>query len=158
MLQAFYLQFEFVYLCSIMKQVFNQIMAVLMAFVVLCTTMSFTVNMHYCGDTLVDYSLTNHTKSCGMEVKQDKKIPSACDTMVNAKSCCSDKTLSAKAQDDLKPVFHSLDLKQQFLAVTFLYSYVSIFSLETLDTTSFTAYSPPTLIRDIQTLDQVFII
>ncbi|MFI8379964.1 HYC_CC_PP family protein [Leeuwenhoekiella sp. NPDC079379] len=141
-----------------MKQVFNQIMAVLMAFVVLCTTMSFTVNMHYCGDTLVDYSLTNHAKSCGMEVKQDNKMAGSCDTIISTQSCCSDKTISAEAQDDLKPVFHPLDLEHQFIAVTFLYSYVSLFNLETLDTTSYTAYSPPTLIRDTQTLDQVFII
>ncbi|WP_414727683.1 HYC_CC_PP family protein, partial [Winogradskyella sp. UBA3174] len=32
-----------------MKQVFHKIMSFAMAFVVLFSTMSFTINMHYCG-------------------------------------------------------------------------------------------------------------
>jgi len=35
-----------------------------MAFVVLFSTMSFTVNMHYCGDTLVETAIFKKAKGC----------------------------------------------------------------------------------------------
>ena len=38
-----------------MKKFLHKSMAILMAVVVLFTTMSFTVDMHYCGDSLVDF-------------------------------------------------------------------------------------------------------
>ena len=126
-----------------------------MAFVVLTTTMSFTVHMHYCGEKLVAYSLTSHAQSCGMQTKTDSK---SCDTQITQKSCCSDKTLTAKGTDDLKPVFHTLDLDQQLVIATFFYSYAALFAPETGENASFLAYSPPPLIRDVQTLDQVFLI
>ncbi|WP_442846090.1 HYC_CC_PP family protein [Leeuwenhoekiella sp. H156] len=137
-----------------MKQIVNQIGAVLMAFVVLFTTMSFTVNMHYCGDLLVDFSLTNHAKSCGME--QSPNDVSDCELQLQKKSCCSDKELSAKAQENLKPAFHDLDVNQQLFITSFLFSYALLFEPQEADFNSFEAYLPPPLIRDVQTLDQVF--
>ncbi len=41
-----------------------------MAFVVLLSTMSFTMHMHYCGDTLVDTSYFVKAETCGMEMPQ----------------------------------------------------------------------------------------
>ena len=49
-----------------MNQVFHKIMSLVMAFVVLFSTMSFTVNMHYCGDTLVETAIFQKAKGCGM--------------------------------------------------------------------------------------------
>ncbi|PHR98283.1 MAG: hypothetical protein COA80_05705 [Leeuwenhoekiella sp.] len=137
-----------------MKQIASKIGAVLMAFVVLFTTMSFTVNMHYCGDLLVDFSLTNHTKSCGMEQSPDNV--GDCETQLTKKSCCSDKELSAKAQEDLKPAFNDLDINQQLFITSFLCAYALLFEPQEADFNAFEAYSPPPLIRDVQTLDQVF--
>ena len=45
-----------------MKQFSHKIMALVMAFVVLFSTMSFTVNMHYCGDTLVETAIFHKAK------------------------------------------------------------------------------------------------
>lgn len=41
-----------------------------MAFVVLFSTMSFTINMHYCGDTLVETAMFQKAKGCGMEMQK----------------------------------------------------------------------------------------
>ncbi len=46
-----------------MKQFIHKSMAVFMAAVVLMTTMSFTVDMHYCGDSLVDFSFVQKVEN-----------------------------------------------------------------------------------------------
>ena len=40
-----------------MKQSYRKISSFLTAIVVLLSTMSFTIDMHYCGDTLVDAAI-----------------------------------------------------------------------------------------------------
>ncbi|WP_290477635.1 MULTISPECIES: hypothetical protein [unclassified Leeuwenhoekiella] len=135
-----------------MKQKSFQIFVILMAVVVMFSTMSFNVSMHYCGEQFVDYSLTQTAKTCGMEIQKQ----SDCDTGITQKSCCSDKTLSAKGHDDLKPAFHSVDLDQQLFITSFIYTYALLFEPQEADSNAFLAYSPPPLIRDVQTLDQVF--
>ena len=128
-----------------------------MALVVLFSTMSFTVTMHYCGETLVDYSLVNPDQSCGMEAsEQINTDKNACDAIITQKSCCSNKILKADGHDDLKPGFHTLDNQEYQFITSFLYSYSVLFEPETLQNYSFAAYSPPILVRDVQTLDQVF--
>ncbi len=41
-----------------------------MAIVVLLSTMSFTLDMHYCGDTLVDIAVFKKAETCGMEMQK----------------------------------------------------------------------------------------
>jgi len=126
-----------------------------MAFVVLTTTMSFTVNMHYCGDTLVDYSLVQKATSCGMDSLQKS---GTCETQLSKKSCCQNKQLTASGHDDLKPTFYNLDFEQQVFVASFVISYRALFLPKTVENTSFEDYAPPLIIRDIQALDQVFLI
>ena len=61
-----------------------------MAFVVLFSTMSFTIDKHYCGDTLVDVAIFNKAKTCGMEIQQTDSN-SGCSVM--KKGCCSEEQL-----------------------------------------------------------------
>ena len=69
-----------------MKQVFHKIMSLLMAFVVLFSTMSFTVDMHYCGDTLMDTAIFHKAETCGMEM--ENPLTDGCS--ITKKNCCSD--------------------------------------------------------------------
>ncbi|RXG15719.1 hypothetical protein DSM03_10248 [Leeuwenhoekiella aestuarii] len=138
-----------------MKKYSQQLVAVLMVFVVLMTTMSFTVNMHYCGGMLVDYSLVKESTSCGMEALQRSN---SCETQLLKKSCCQNKQLTANGHDDLKPTFHNLNFEQHVFITSFFFSYNALFEPETVENTSFEDYAPPLIIRDIQTLDQVFLI
>ena len=138
-----------------MKHVSKQIMAVLMAFVVLCTTMSFTVNMHYCGDTLVDSSLFGHVETCGMDKQLSRND---CQSEVQDDSCCSDKQLVVEGQDDLKMSFNTLNFEQQVFVVSFVHSYINLF--ETLDShiVPFRDYTPPYLVRNVQKLHETYLI
>ena len=126
-----------------------------MALLVFVSTMSFTIESHYCGDVLVDTSVFGKVESCGMEVQQ-KTSSTECD--ITKKDCCSDEQLVVDGQDNLKISFDKLDKEQQILVATFIYSYVNLFTELQTENISFRDYSPPPLVRDVQVLDQTFLI
>lgn len=128
-----------------------------MALMVLFSTMSFSVDMHYCGDHLVDFSLFDKVDTCTMKAEPSKSS-SACATMEMEMDCCSDIEVTIEGQNDLKPSFNQLTFEQQVFVTSFVYSYVNLF--EGIDEliSPFKDYSPPPLIRDIQILDQTFLI
>ena len=73
-----------------MKAIFFKIVSFCMALLVFVSTMSFTIESHYCGDVLVDTSVFGKVESCGMEVQQ-KTSSTECD--ITKKDCCSDEQL-----------------------------------------------------------------
>ena len=70
-----------------MKKVFYKISSFSMALLVLFSTLSFTVESHYCGDILVDSSVFGAAETCGMEI-QKQSNSSECD--ITKSNCCSD--------------------------------------------------------------------
>ncbi|MCM4169789.1 hypothetical protein KCTC52924_03566 [Arenibacter antarcticus] len=138
-----------------MKKVFHKIASFSLALVVLLSTVSFTVDSHYCGGILVDSSLFGHVETCGMEVHQ--QLPSSeCD--ISIKDCCSDEEVIVEGQDTLKTSFDRLDKDQQLFATAFIYTYLNLF--DGLDTSivPFRDYAPPFLITDIQKLHETYLI
>ena len=131
-------------------------MTLFMAAVVLITTMSFTVDMHYCGDTLVDYSFVQQVKTCGMEKAQ---VASTCEnSTLSKKPCCTDKQVVKKGNDNLKISFDQLTPEQQVFVVSFTYSYLSLFEGTESKEAPFIAHAPPFVKRDVQVLYQTFLI
>ncbi|WP_044403669.1 MULTISPECIES: hypothetical protein [Flavobacteriaceae] len=137
-----------------MKQAFYKISSFLMAIVVLFSTLSFTVDMHYCGDTLVDTSIFHKTKGCGMEMQN----PSTEDCSVKVKDCCSDEQLVVQGQDDLKLSFDKLTFDQQLFVASFVYTYINLFEGLEENVTSYRDYVPPLVIRQIYKLDESYLI
>lgn len=119
-----------------------------MALLVLLSTMSFTVDKHFCGSILVDQSVFSPAKDCGMEHAG----------LMNADNGCKDKKVSVKGQKDLKMSFQDLDLHQQVFIASFTYSYIDLFEELPQQEILFSDYSPPLLVYDIQLLDQTFLI
>ncbi|MGJ8694580.1 MAG: HYC_CC_PP family protein [Thalassotalea sp.] len=138
-----------------MKKVFHKISAVCMAFVVMFTAMSFTLDAHYCGDTLVDFSIFQETETCGMEKMQ---MPESGKDSLSEKSCCSDEQLVVEGQDDLKTSFEQLTLEQQTFVASFVYSYINLFEGMDENIVPFKDYSPPYLIQDVQILHETYLI
>jgi len=131
-------------------------MAVFMAAVVLLTTMSFTVDMHYCGDTLIDFSFVQQVETCGMAKEQ---VTTSCEKpMVSQKSCCSDEQMVKQGQDNLKVSFDSLSSEQQVFVVSFTYSYLNLFEGTASTDVPFKDYPPPFVKQDVQVLHQTFLI
>ncbi|WAC01633.1 MULTISPECIES: HYC_CC_PP family protein [Flavobacteriaceae] len=138
-----------------MKKVFYKISSACLALIVLLSTVSFTVDSHYCGDTLVDSSLFGHVETCGMEVQQQSPS-SECD--ISKKDCCSDEQVIVEGQDTLKTSFDKLDKDQQLFVAAFIHTYINLFFESQEDLNSYRDYTPPPLVRDIQVLDQTFLI
>ncbi|MDE3741077.1 HYC_CC_PP family protein [Maribacter polysaccharolyticus] len=138
-----------------MKKFFTKISSFLMALIVLLSTFSFTIENHYCGDILVDSSLYGKADSCGMDVQQSSDS-GECD--LTQKNCCSNETLSINGQDDLKISFEKFNMEQQLFVVSFIYSYINLYEGLDSNIVPFKDYSSPLLVRDVQVLDQTFLI
>jgi len=138
-----------------MKDFFRNITAVSLACLMLVSTMSFTINKHFCGDHLVSTSVILKAETCGME-KQIPTTEKGCSVM--KKNCCKNEIQLVKGQDDLKIDFSELDFQQQIFITSFVITYSNLF--EGIDTqiVPFKEYSPPLVVKDIQLLDQVFLI
>ncbi len=137
-----------------MKQLFHKIVSFLMAFVVLFSTMSFAVNMHYCGDSLVDVAVFSKAESCGMEMNDLGE----CKTSTVKKDCCNERQLVHQGEDSFQPFFQDLSFDQQVFVVSYIYSYINLFEGLQDRVIPFKDYSPPLVVKDIQLLDQVFLI
>lgn len=127
-----------------------------MAAVVLLTTMSFTVDMHYCGDTLVDFSFSQQVETCGMEKMMNR---SDCENpTLSEKSCCTDKQVIKEGKDDLKVSFDQLTFEQQLFVVSFTHTYSTLFEGTDSEAVPFFDYAPPFVKQDVQVLHQTFLI
>ena len=138
-----------------MKQFFNKIIATFMAFVVTFSTMSFTISEHYCGDYLVDSAVFSKAESCGMEMEVSLSVD---ECSIEKDNCCSDVLKQIEGQNELKTDLSNLNFEQQLFVASFIYSYVNLFEGLEENIIPFKYYTPPLLIKDIQILDEVFLI
>ncbi|SHG29502.1 hypothetical protein SAMN05444483_10852 [Salegentibacter echinorum] len=128
-----------------MKKAFQNSGSVLIALLVLFSTFSFAVDKHFCGSFLVDKAIFSAADTCGMEISTDGE-------------CCTNEKVVVDGQDELKHQFDSLDLSQQQFLIGFTYSYIFIFEDFSKEIIPFKQYTPPHLVKDIQLVDQVFLI
>lgn len=126
-----------------------------MAIVVLFSTMSFTIDMHYCGDTLVDTSIFHKAETCGMEMPAPT---SSSDCEITKKNCCDNKQISIEGQDELKLTFDEITVEQQVILAAFVYTYTNLFDGLEENSTSYLDYKPPLVIRQIYKLDETYLI
>lgn len=137
-----------------MKQVFHKIMSLLMAFVVLFSTMSFTVDMHFCGDTLVETAIFQKAKGCGMEMDN----PSTKGCSITKKNCCSEEQFVVDGQDELQLSFDTISLEQQVFIASFIYTYINLFEGFDDDVSSYEEYEPPLVNTQIYKIDESYLI
>ncbi len=127
-----------------------------MAFVVLFSTMSFTVDMHFCGTALVDFSFAKPAATCGMEIADAK---TSCDKpILSEKSCCSNKSVVKQGNDDLKLSIEKCSLQQLPFIANFAPAYKNLFVAAPACEKPFIEYDPPFVERDVRVLHQSFLI
>ena len=133
-----------------MRAIAHKMGAISLALLLLFSTLSFSLDMHFCGGMLVDFGLYHPAEDCGMSMD---------DTTMGPSDCCSDVEVYVQGQDDLNPSMEvSLDVPQDLFQNVF-FTYVMVL-VEDLPQTfiPFKEYSPPRLIRDISIRDQSFLI
>ncbi len=125
-----------------------------MALVVLFSTMSFTVSMHYCGDTLVETAVFQKAKGCGMEMQK----PSTQGCAITKKNCCNDEQIVADGQNQLQLSVADISFEQQLFITSFVYTYLNLFEGSDKNTASYEDYIPPLVIRQLYKIDETYLI
>ena len=137
-----------------MKQVIHKIASIIMAFVVLFSTMSFTIDMHFCGNTLVDTAIFHKAETCGMEMEN----PTNKDCSISKKNCCSNKQINVEGSNELQNSVDKITLKQQLVLATFIYTYVNLFEGLDNKVSAYEEYEPPLIIEEIFKIDETYLI
>ncbi len=136
-----------------------------LAFLLLFTSTGFSIDLHYCGGKVADVSIFGKANACNMmeevndssnhcQVEQKNQQQ---DSFKQSK-CCYNETLAVDITDELTNADNTTLSHAQltFITAYFISSYHLFFSEE--KETEYFNYSPPMISKDIQVLDQVFII
>lgn len=134
-----------------MKQFLFKIASFVLAFLVLFSTLSFTVEKHYCGDFLVDISFTGEADACAMNMD---KIADG-----KKKSCCKDEVQKIQGQDKLQVnKVEKFSFEKEKFLTAFVISYQDLFFTNKSKNNFYTDFSPPDILLDYQVLFQTFLI
>ncbi len=139
-----------------MKSFLTKILSVSLAFVVLFATSSFTVDMHFCCNKLVDMAVLSKAKPCKDKVQESDKSSKECS--LGQKDCCTNSTFVKKADNNAKKAQFDLSTDHIVFLQTFFYTYVNLFEGLELKVVPFTTYDPPFLEKDILVLHETFLI
>ena len=134
-----------------MKSIFTKISSALLAFLVLFSTLSFTIESHYCGGFLMDISVVGEANDCGMKVEQK---------MAKEKiNCCKDEVIITDGQDELHPAsFGTLNFEKQQFLTTFYSSYLNLPKEESSRNIIYKAFHRPVIPINYQIKYQSFLI
>ena len=131
---------------------FRSISAIVLAFLVLVSSTSFMVGVHFCGGHAQDVALFTKAAPCKME----QKAPPC---HKQSKPCCEDETIVHKGEDFKPSVsqFHlagptSVDIEQPVVVIS------EIIPSSPVSQVSYFNYDPPLQSHDITVEHQVFLI
>ena len=134
-----------------MKQFFHKTASFLMAFVVLFSTMSFTVDMHYCGDTLVDTAIFEKADSCGMNMMKS----SSENEEISNKNCCRNDVHFIDGNEVEQLAIQKTELPNVYFAIAFISTFQDL-SFSEPSEKPFHLYKPPLVNKDITVLFENF--
>ena len=147
-----------------------RIIALMMAFLMLFTSTSFAMDMHYCGGELKSVSFFGKAKTCHDLAAEFEKSTKSCPhhkKMVTKnegcsedKDCCSNKTVILQFEQDQKTQYVHYVVNKELKQ--FVIAYVSAFLSDRYDNKGHAAnyilYRPPIIQEDIQVLYQTFLL
>jgi hypothetical protein len=123
---------------------------------VLVATTSFTVDMHFCCNKLVDSSVFGKAKKCEEKVQIPDSNTKQC--VISDTDCCSDQTFFKKRDENIKNVPFEFEKESIAFLNVFNPSYVNLFEGLEKNIVPFKQYRPPLLSKDIQVLHETFLI
>jgi LAS superfamily LD-carboxypeptidase LdcB len=135
------------------KQVCHKTFSIIMALLLLLSTVSFTVEKHFCGDVLIDTAVFSSVEKCAKEsfdTNQHQDVKA---------SCCKDTLDVIEGQNQLTvKTFDDLDANQQQFLIAHITTCNNLFEVVQKQISTHQNYNPPNLVADIQVRDQVFTI
>ncbi|MFV0482956.1 MAG: HYC_CC_PP family protein [Bacteroidales bacterium] len=141
-----------------MKSMLYKILSLCMAVVVVLSTLSFGVDMHFCGDSMVDFSLLGKAEVCGMEKEKTMDSHSDC-SKIEKQDCCTNKVVFVQGQETMEtPISFEPLVNQQLLVAVLAHIYSNLFLNQEQEKPNYQEYPPPLLTWDIHKLNEVYII
>ncbi|MCF6214259.1 MAG: hypothetical protein L3J45_09575 [Flavobacteriaceae bacterium] len=138
-----------------MKKLSFKIASFLLAFTVLFSTLSFSVNKHYCGDMLFVKSYFFHTEDCGMENMDIDNTNSPFSESMRNNNCYNVKLLF-HCQNEAQKALLSPDIEINNLALVINFKSFDFESDFQKKPSFYQNYSPPLLVKNIPVLVQNF--
>ena len=141
-----------------MREILHKILSVFLAFTVLFSTLSYSVDQHICMGVVTDTSYFSDADSCGMIMDlEDCNIDGLSDDKVQKEKCCNDIHELIRGNQTEQQALQSFEIqKAQFLIVS-SYTYINLHENDT-DKAPFRDHSPPLVDKDINVLYQTFLI
>jgi hypothetical protein len=125
-----------------------------MSFVVLFSTSSFSVDLHYCCDNLIDIGIFEQAEICS--VKFQKSGMDSCED--SSESCCHNEKLYKSGHDDLKNSLTDYIIIDSMSYIETHIPYFDIFFELKKNPNTFNDYRPPLLFRNYTILLETFLI
>lgn len=138
-----------------MKNLLHRVFSITMALLLLLSTVSWTVEKHLCMGRVMDVALFTHAEDCGMKAGLSLLGDDAAEVK---KTCCDDEAFTLQGQDDLSNHKSDIDYSQQLFLYSFTTAYLSLFVDNAEKEILHNFYPPPILIKDLNILNQVFLI
>lgn len=133
----------------------HKVSSVVLALLVLVSTLSLAIEKHFCGDVLVDVAIFSKVEKCGDELH----IISETQEDILKKSCCKDEIDIVEGLDEVTlKTFDDLDDIQKQVLLAYTVAYVQLYESLPKSIIPHKDYSPPLLVKDIQVLDETFLI
>lgn len=136
-----------------MKTIVTKIFATLLSLIVLMSSMSFTIDKHFCGDTLVDISYLGKADDCGMKMHKDSESMS-----IKKKNCCKNTTEYVDFDAFNQEKVQITTAQEIEFLVFYVYSYLNLYQELKLDKEFYKNFSPPDISKDTQILYETFLI
>jgi hypothetical protein len=136
------------------QSISHKVFSTVLSFLVLASTLSLTIEKHFCGGVLIDVAVFTEVEKCANDVLSESDS-----TQIVKKSCCKDEVdVFEGISEMIKDSFEDLDDIQKQVLFAYAHSYISLYESLPKQIIAHKDYSPPKLIKDIQVLNETFLI
>lgn len=137
-----------------MKNILKHISVVALAMLVLCSTFSFTINKHFCGGKQMSMTIGVPVADCGMDLEQ----ASVDVVTLQQTPCCNDMSTFIQGQNELQINYDDITFITHAFIKTFVYHYIFVLPTQDAEKAVYKPYISPPLVKDIQLLDETYLI
>jgi len=139
-----------------MLQVLHKILAVIIALVVLFSSLSFTVEKHVCMGEVTDVSYFMEPDTCGMTV-DECDVNDSLETKIKKEKCCNNVQELIPGNQNEQHALQSFEIEQVYFVLVYSYTFLNLLE-EKEQSIAFDYYLPPIVDKDVQALYQTFLI